>query len=185
MMRKKPGIILLFTIILTCFAFQGFAQESFKAAVIDSVKAFESSEEGQKAISQLREKEQKIKNELSKLDSQAQALEKKLYTQKFTLTPESQQQLASDLDRIRTERKRLEEDSIKDYRRLEFSIFGKIKAEMFPIIEDVAKERGYSVVFDLSVGGVSLFSPVAYFNPAIDITEEVTKRYNALKANRI
>lgn len=182
MIRKRPGIILLFTVILMCFVSQSFAQESFNVAVIDSVKAFENSTEGKKDISQLREKEQKIKNELSKLDSQAKALEKKLLTQQFTLTPEAKDRLASDLDRLRTKRKRFEEDSIKDYRRLEFSIFGKIKAEVFPIIEDVAKERGYSVVFDLSVGGVSLFSPVAYFNPSIDITVEVTKRYNNLKS---
>ena len=51
----------------------------------------------------------------------------------------------------------------------------RFKEEVLPIIETVAKEKGFSLVLDLSTTGV------AYFDKAIDITDEVVKRYNASK----
>lgn len=175
MRTRITGNIIFFIFILTGFAFQGFAQQTFNFAVIDSQKAFESSVEGKKAIALLREKEQKIKDELAKLDNKSQALETKLNTQKLTLSFEAQQQLALDLDSIRTKHRRLEEDSTKEFRQLQFRLFSKVSSEVLPIIENIAKEKGLSIVFDLSTTGV------AYVHPNFDITEEVIKRYNASK----
>ena len=81
-----------------------------------------------------------------------------------------------DLDQLQTRRKRVEEDSLKDYQRLEFQLINRFKQEVLPIIETVAKEKGFSLVLDLSITGV------AYFDQTIDITEEVVKRYNASKS---
>ena len=46
------------------------------------------------------------------------------------------------------------------------------KNDLFPIIEAVAKEKGFDLVIDASTGAV------VFAQPAIDITDEVTKRYN-------
>lgn len=178
MRRIISGNILLFVLLLMVLLFQGFAQQSFKVAVIDSQKTFESSVEGKKALNLLREKEQKIKDELAKLDSQARALETKLNTQKLTLSFEAQQQLALDLESIRTKRRRVEEDSTKEFRQLQFRLISKVRSEVLPIIENVAKEKGFAIVFDLSATGV------AYFHPDFDLTEEVIKRYNASQATK-
>jgi Skp family chaperone for outer membrane proteins len=151
-------------------------QQSYPVAVIDASKVFESSLEGKKAISQLRDKEQKIKDELAGVERQAQAIQTRLSTQKLTLNLETQQQLAADLDNLRTKRQRMEEDYTKEFRLLEFNLTNKIKAEILPIIETVAKEKGFSLVLDLAASGV------AYFHPTIDLTQEVVERYNASKS---
>ena len=93
------------------------------------------------------------------------------------MTFEAQEQLAFDLDKLRTERKRVSEDSLKEWQRLQFRLFNKIREEVNPIIENVAKEKGYNLVLDLSSNSV------AYFSLAIDITDDVIKRYDALKSN--
>jgi Skp family chaperone for outer membrane proteins len=42
-----------------------------------------------------------------------------------------------------------------------------------PIIEKIAKGAGFSLVLDVNTAGVT------YFDPAIDITEQVIKAYDA------
>ena len=150
-------------------------QQSLQIAVINSEKAFELSTEGQKAISQLKEKQNSIQTELQNKDNKIFELEKKLNTQRLTLTFEAQQQLVSDIERLKTERKRYEEDSIKNFRDFQFKIYNRIRAEVVPIVEDIAKEKGISLVFDLSASGIW------YFDQAIDITKDVVQKYDALK----
>jgi len=72
----------------------------------------------------------------------------------------------------------VEEDSTNDYKRLEFTLNSQMRKEVLPIIETVAKERGFKLVLDLSMTGV------AYFDNTIDITEEVAKRYDASKVTQ-
>ncbi|MGD2245079.1 MAG: OmpH family outer membrane protein [Candidatus Aminicenantes bacterium] len=175
MKGKSTKIILIVIFILAVISVKGSAEQTMNIAVIDPIKAFEGSAEGKKAMAQLQAEQQKIRSELARIDEDVQDIENRLRTQSLTLTQETQQKLAMDLDRLRTQRKRVEEDSLKDYQRLEFKLFNRIKEEVLPIIETIAKERGFSLVLDLSTTGV------AYFDKAIDITEEVVKRYNASK----
>jgi Skp family chaperone for outer membrane proteins len=90
------------------------------------------------------------------------------------LSLEAQQQMAFDLEQLRTQKKRAEEDYTKEYRQMEFTLVTKIRNDVFPIIETVAKEKNFRLVLDLSVTGA------AYVDPVIDITDEVIQRYDAL-----
>jgi Skp family chaperone for outer membrane proteins len=174
---RKPNRIVPLGILLVGFFSMGSAQELFEVGVIDSAKVMQTSAEGKKVIFTLKQKEQQISDELAKLDNQAKELEIKLSSQKLVLSIESQQQMAYDLEQLRTKRKRAEEDYTKEYRQLEFSLVTKIRNEVFPIIESVAKEKNFRLVLDLSVTGV------AYVDPVIDITDEVIQRYDEAKSS--
>ncbi len=174
-MRKKTGNIILFIFVLVAFVSQGTAQQLFKVAVVNSQKTLQASKEGQKAIALLQEKEQKINSELANLDKKIQDLDTKLKTQRLVMTFEAQEQLSFDLDNLRTERKRFAEDSLKEWQRLQFRLFDKIRKEVNPIIENVAKEKGFSLVLDLASDSV------VYFSLSVDVTDEVIKRYDASK----
>jgi len=176
-MTKKRQILppILFLSLLT-FTSLGSVQQTSNVAVIDSQKTFQSSIAGKNAMSQLQAKEQNIKTGLLRLDSQIQELETKLNIQKFTLKDEARQRIIFNLEKLKTERKRFEEDSAKEYQTLQFQLFSKVNSEVIPIIGNVAKEEGYSIVFDLASSGI------VYFDQEFNITEEVIKRYNASKA---
>lgn len=176
MMRKLNRIILL-GILLSGFISMGSAQEKFEIGVIDSAKVLQTSAEGKKAIFTLKQKEQVINDELAKIDDKAKELELKLSSQKLVLSIESQQQMAFDLEQLRTKKKRAEEDFAKEYKQLEFSLVTKIRNEVFPIIESVAREKNFRLILDLSV------TAVAYVDPAIDITDEVIQRYDEEKSS--
>jgi Skp family chaperone for outer membrane proteins len=175
-MRKLSHFI-LFGILLAGFVSMGFSQETFNVGVINSARVMQTSSEGKKAMFTLKQKEQQINDELTKIDTQAKELELKLSSQKLVLSLEAQQQMAYDLEQLQTKRKRAEEDGTKEYQQLEFSLVTKIRNEVFPIIESVAKEKNFRLVLDLSVTGV------AYVDPVIDITNEVIQRYNDAKSS--
>jgi len=170
-MRTKNLFIVLFVIFAGCISL-GMAQEMFDIGVIDSSKVIQTSAEGKKAMFSLKQKEHQIIDGLAKIDKKVKDLQSKLDTQKLLLTPESQQQIAFDMEQLQTKRKRAEEDYAKEYKQLEFSLISKIRNEVFPIIETVAKEKNFRLVLDLSVTGA------AYVDPVIDITEEVIQRYD-------
>jgi Skp family chaperone for outer membrane proteins len=171
---RKASCIILFGILLSCFVSVGLAQGTFEIGVIDSAKVIQTSVEGKKAMFTLKQKEQQINDELTKIDNQAKELELKLSSQKLVLSLEAQQQMAFDLEQLRTQKKRAEEDYTKEYRQMEFTLVTKIRNDVFPIIETVAKEKNFRLVLDLSVTGA------AYVDPVIDITDEVIQRYDAL-----
>ena len=117
-MRKQSRLLLL-GILLAGFVSMGFAQETFEVGVIYSAKVMQTSAEGKKAMFTLKQKEQQINDELTKIDNQAKELELKLSSQKLVLSLESQQQMAYDLEQLQTRRKRAEEDYTKEYKQLE------------------------------------------------------------------
>lgn len=173
---RKPIRIILLGILLAGLVSMGSAQEAFEVGVIYSAKVLQTSAEGKKAMFTLKQKEQKFNDELAKIDNQAKELELKLSKQQLILSLENQQQITYDLEQLRTKRKRTEEDFTKEYQQLEFSLVTKIRNEVFPIIETVAKEKNFRLVFDLSVTGA------AYVDPVIDITDEVIQRYDEAKS---
>lgn len=152
-----------------------WAQTS-KIAVINSPSAFQNSVEGKRAASQFQAREDKIKGDLARIDNDLRALETRLNTQRMTLTNEAVGQLQADIDRKTTERKRTEEDATRDYQQFQMNIMQKIRNEMIVIVTQIAQERGFDVVLDVAASGI------VYFNPTIDITDEVVRRYDASKA---
>ena len=174
-MRKKSGNLIFFIFILTLLVSQGFAEQLFKAAVVDSQRTLQNSKEGKKAIVLIKEREKKIYSKLEDMDKKIQDLDTKLNTQRLVMTFEAQKQLSFDLDNLRTERKRYAEDSLKEWQRLQFQLFNKIIEEVKPIIKNVAEEKGFSLVLDAASDSV------VYFSLSVDITNEVIKRYDAAK----
>ena len=147
-----------------------------KIGVINSQQAFTASAEGKKATAQLQDQDNKIKADLARLDAEIKTLETKLTTQRMTLSNEAAVQIQSDLDRKTTARKRREEDGTREAQQLQISMIQRIRGEMVGIIEALAKEKGLDLVLDLGASGI------VFFNPALDITDEVIRRYDATKA---
>jgi Skp family chaperone for outer membrane proteins len=108
-------------------------------------------------------------------------LENKLKAQSLTLTFEAQQKAATDLDSLRTQRKRREEDSTKDFQRLQFTLVSELRNDVLAVIQSYAKEKQIAVVFDLSASGTMGTGGIVYCEPSLDITAEIIKRYDASK----
>ena len=176
---KKARILIPLTIgLILLAAVASFAQQqAYKIGIINSAKAFETSSEGKKAYAQFQERDNKIKSDLQKQDDAIRALENRMSTGRLTMTQEALLATQGDHDKKQTERKRYEEDATRDFQTFQQNVVQKIRNEMVTIIEALSKERGFDLVLDLATSGV------VTFYPAIDITDEVVKRYDASKVS--
>jgi len=179
-MRKTRLLISLTTGLVLLAAVASFAQQpTYKIAVINSAKAFETSAEGKKAYAQFQERDNKIKTDLQRQDDAIRALENRMSTGRLTMTQEALLATQADHDKKQTERKRYEEDATRDFQSFQTNVVQKIRNEMVAIIMALRKEKGYDLVLDLQTSGL------VDFEPALDITDEVVRRYDASKAGAL
>jgi len=171
--RTLAPLIILFILVV---AGASYAQQATKIAIINSQKAFEVSVEGKRIMGQMQDRETKIKNDLQKLDDAIRLLENKLNTGRLTMTQEALLGIQADIEKKTTERKRYEEDQAREAQQFSANLVQRIRGEMVTIIENLAKERGFDIVLDLATSGVVTYTP------AIDITDEVVRRYDQSKA---
>jgi outer membrane protein len=171
-MKRIQTIAPLVILFILAATVASYAQQISKIAIINSQKAFETSAEGKKALTQLTDRENKIKTDLQKMDDAIRLLDNRLNTGRLTMTNEALIALQADIEKKTTERKRYEEDAARDAQQLSGNLIQKIRVEMVTIIENLAKERGLELVLDTATSGVVTASPT------IDITDEVVRRYD-------
>jgi outer membrane protein len=149
-----------------------------KIGVVNSPLILEKSVEGKRVIAQLQDRDKQYQSGIAKADEDIRQLQAKLNQQRLTLTEEAISQLTADLDRKQTERKRLAEDAYANMDDLQKRLFKKVTDELGPIIEQIGKEKGLEIIFDLQRAGA------AWFSPTIDITDDVIKRYDKAKSEQ-
>ncbi len=176
-MRRRVARVILFSLlVLAALSSYSSSQESTRIGVVNSQEVLEKSLEGKRALATLQEKDKANQDKIAKLDEEIRQLETKLNTQRLTLTNEAILQLSSDLEKKRTDRKRLAEDALRELQDLQRRLFQKVQSELLPIIETIGKEKNLEIIFDLANSGA------IYFSPSVDLTDEVIRRYDASKA---
>ncbi len=176
-MKKISKIFTIIGVLVFSFSLLQ-AQSVIKIAVVDSQRILNDSNAGKSALARLEARSKEIQNELQKRDKEINDLENKLTTQRLTLSSDALEKLGSDLQKKRTERQRFVEDSQRELLNLRNRLFNQIRNEVVPIIQEIGKEKGYTLIVDL------LDSGAIYWDRAIDITQEVIKRYNQKKASK-
>ena len=175
-MRKKTVRTLLLLSVFAAAVSLSFAQSTPKFGVINSQDVLERSAEGKRVIARLQERDKANQAALTKFDEDIRQLETRIKTQSLTLSEEALYNMNADLQKKQTDRKRVAEDAVRDFQDLQVKLFNKVQSELIPIIEGLGKEKGMDVIFDLAKSGA------VYFNPVVDLTDDVIRRYDASKA---
>ena len=172
------------------FALTGQAQTATKILVVDMAKLLDSHYKTQEQNEKLRGDGQKAQEELDRLNKEGNALVeqyKELVDQSNNpaATAEAKNKVQSEAQRkmeeiqrktneVRTfeaNTQRALQGRIRTFRDLMFEEIGKIAT-------DVAKRRGASLLVDKSGPSLLGIPAVIYFDPALDITDEVMKEIN-------
>ncbi len=177
MLRRSTGRIILTILFVSGMVSLSYAQQPMKIGVVNSQVVLEKSQEGKRVTAQIESKNKTIQEDLARLDDQIRELETKLNTQRLTLTQEAASNLVSDIDKKRTERARFVEDSRRELNELTQRLFNRLQSELQPIIAEIGKEKNLDIIFDIGSSGI------IYFNPAVDLTQEVIQRYDASKGS--
>ena len=175
-MKKTTARALLFLSFFVAAVSLSFAQQSPKIGVINSQDVLERSAEGKRVIARLQEKDKSNQGILTKFDDEINQLQTRINTQRLTLAEEALYNMNTDLQKKQTDRKRLAEDAVRDFQDLQVKLFNKVQSELIPIIEALGKEKGIDLILDLQKSGA------VYYNPSVELTEDVIKRYDASKA---
>ncbi len=178
MSLRSTSKIIFIPLVLAVLVTLGYSQQAIKIGVVNSQDVLEKSAEGKRVMAQIQEKDKQTQGRLGTLDDEIRSLETRINTQRLTLTNEAMLQLSSDLEKKRTERKRFGEDSLREMQEFTGRLFQRIQTELLPIIEQVGKDKSLDIIFDLARSGA------IYFNPIVDLTQEVITRYDASKIAR-
>ncbi len=172
---KRFSARALLALLALAGASAAFAQAS-KIGVMNADQVLQTSIAGKKALAQLTERDKTLRAQLDKLDQEIQQLQSRLQTQGPTLSAQAAADIQAQAAAKQTNRTRLAEDAQKEMQELQYRLYSKIQADLFPIIEALGKEKGLDVILDLAKSGT------AFFQPAIDVTAEVVKRYDAAQS---
>ncbi|MEI6614413.1 MAG: OmpH family outer membrane protein [Chrysiogenales bacterium] len=164
-MKKKLFVIFAF-VVLTAFVFA-----EVKIGIINPQGVLQNSTKGKEVIERLRSLGMSKQKKYEGMQKEIDTLEKEILSP--ALNQDARDKKTMDLQNKRIEIKRFAEDAQKESQSLQQKEFDSLQRDLMPIIEKIAKGAGFSLVLDLNTAGVT------YFEPAIDITEQVIKAYDA------
>lgn len=175
-MRYRHPFSALFALVALVSAGALAAQEAAKLGLVNSKEILDKSVEGKRAFAQLEEADKKYQAEITRLDDQIKQLQNRLTTQRLTLAAAAAAGIQAEVQKKQTDRQRTVEDAARAMQELQFKVLGKIRGELVAVIEQLRKDKGLDLVFDLAKSGA------AFASPALDLTAEVIRRYDASKA---
>lgn len=147
----------------------GAAAAQAKVAIINVQRAIVETAEIKKAQGELEAKYKPRTAELEKVQKELQDIQTQLQSGK--LTPQQEQDLQARGQRRQREYQRIGEDLQGDVDRERNEILQKAGQRMNEVVRKIAETAGYDVVVDVT--------NTVYFKPALEITNEVIKAYDA------
>tara|TARA_B110000438_G_C15739322_1_gene617734 strand:- start:59 stop:613 length:555 start_codon:yes stop_codon:yes gene_type:complete len=172
------GILLegVFVLALMLTSFPLLAQESAgpKVGVFDAERVLAESEIGQEAVALLNQlQEQRV------VELQAQQAEiNTIRQQAVSAAPGTAE--AAQLERQMEDRalqyQRLEQDVQQELGMRQAELVEPITQTVRQIIETMGREESYGLIFNVGQGGL------VYWDPAIDVTEEIIRRVNVVSS---
>jgi outer membrane protein len=142
-----------------------------KVAVVAMRDALLTTQDGRKAAASMQAKFATRKATVDKLQADLVALDDRLRKGGATLTPEARQKLSEELAAKKKVFDRDAQDLNDDAEAADSQLMQEISGKMGAVIDQYAKENGYTVVMDAA-------QPVLWAAEAANITPEIVKLYD-------
>ena len=163
-------------VVLIMMPVSPLAADTIKFGAIDIQKVLNESEAGKKAKSDL---ESLIKTKQSAIDEKGKAIEKlkgDIEKQASVLSAEARKSREDELEKSLREYQRIVQDSQAEIKKKEGEFTDTILKEIRDLIEKIGEDEGYTLIIERGM--------VLYSNKGIDITDNVLKKYDALKKSK-
>ncbi len=150
--------------------------DSFRIGALRLAYVAQSSKTARAAIAQIEDFERKksieVESRAAELQKQQVALQ-----QSAVMSPRAVADLQRAFDKSRLEFDRFQQDARTEIEAMQARFDADFQAKLAPIVDAISKEKGLHFVF-----GIEQATMVAWWSPAVDISEEVVKRLDAPKA---
>jgi outer membrane protein len=147
-----------------------------KFATIDVQRVAAESTEGKASTAKVQALNQKKVAELNELNKKLQSDQQKLQSQGAMLNDAARAELERSIDRQQKELQRRQQDAQDEVGQLQTDLQNSFQAKLYPVIQQVVTEKGIEVLFSARDSGIVLA------NPALDLTADVIKRFDAATA---
>lgn len=141
--------------------------------IINIQAAMARTQEGKKAFEELQARFAPRQAELEKLQNEIRDLENQLRTQERTLSDEARFQLQRQIEAKRKAFTRAQQDFQDEAQMAQDDHVNAIAEKMQRVIDQYAREKNLSVIFNVFQGG-----PIIFATPTVDITDDVVKLYD-------
>lgn len=147
--------------------------EGAKFAYIDIQRIAAESAEGKASTARVQALNQKKVAELGDLNKKLQADQQKLQTQGAMLNEGARAELERGIERQTKELQRSQQDAQEEVQQLQNDLQNQFQTKLYPVIQQVVAEKGIEVLFSQRDSGI------VFANPALDLTADVIKRFDA------
>jgi len=151
-----------------------------RVGYIDMQAIFAASNIGQQGLVQLKALNDSLSAGLAARDKEIQGLSEKLRTQQGVVSPQVAAAWNLSLQKLQREAQFAQQEAQVTVSQMQEQMLSDFQAKVRPVIDAIRAEKGLWIIFaiDNDNGGLS----VASANPGVDLSDEVTKRLNAMKS---
>jgi len=167
--RALPVLVLL----AATFAAVPAAAQELKIGIIDTERVLLQSETGKAALARLRELQQQKQAEIAGVQKEAEDLRTRISEGRLSLAEETLADLQQQLEEKGIALRRMQDDAGRELNKRRDEVLAEVDRKVMPIIQQVGKEQGYSMLFRKFESGL------IYADESVDITAEIITRVDA------
>ncbi len=173
-MRKGGSMKKIFVFVLMVCAYAPLIAHGaeLKIAYVDFNRALNESEQGKKATALLEEMIKEKKTIMSEKENEIRKLDEELKKQASVLSQTAREEKEDEIKKLIKEAQRMTKDFQEEVQKKENDLTREIQRELVDVVNTIAEEEGYTIIFERGVSGI------LYFQENHDITDTVIKKYN-------
>jgi len=145
-----------------------------KIGVIEVQKIVQESAIGKESLARVQKVQQAKQEDLQKRQKELRDMEQKIQDQGKSLSEDAMEKLQKDYQTKALDLKRFQDDAQRELEESQRKELGELEKRIMPVINEVAREQGYALVFNKFNSGL-LFAD----DKAVDLTEAVITRFNS------
>jgi len=149
---------------------------NMRIGVINVERLVQESALGKEAFGRVKKLNDSKKDEADKLSKELRDMEQKLADQGSALADDKREALQKTYQEKAIAFKRFQDDANRDLETAQKKELGELEKRVFPIINQVGKERGFTLIFNKFQSGL------VFADDSVDITDEVLKVFNTTVA---
>jgi outer membrane protein len=146
-----------------------------KVAVIDVQRVVTESDPGKESLVRLRTLQEEKIEEGRNLQQELETLRDQFNKQRFTLSDEKLEEMSSEIEDRTIAMQRFEDDAKRSLEEARRTALGRLEEQIMPIINEIGQERGLTLIFNKFQSGL------VYADEAVDITDDVIRRFNTVQ----
>ena len=145
-----------------------------RIGVIEVQKIVQESAIGKESLARVQKVQQAKQEDLQKRQKELRDMEQKIQDQGKALSEDAMEKLQKDYQSKALDLKRFQDDAQRELEESQRKELGELEKRIMPVINEVAREQGYALVFNKFNSGL-LFAD----DKTVDLTEAVITKFNS------